>query len=96
MWIHEKNSIEEFWGKCKEHGERYIKELDKLMAKTRKKQTLVPVFRWAQSNSEVFIEVKLSHRFDSPGCLDKIEETEFDKILSVENRKILNFWFCLI
>ena len=27
-----------------------------------------PAFRWAQSGNEIFMEVKFSHRMDSPGC----------------------------
>lgn len=29
-----------------------------------------PAFRWAQSLTHVFLEVKFSTRFDSPACLD--------------------------
>lgn len=88
MWKQEQDSLENFWRQCKENGERYIKELDGLMAKSRKKQTVVPVFRWGQSLKEIFIEVKLSHRFDSPGCLEKISPEDYTEILNVENCRI--------
>ena len=28
---------------------------------------LVPAVRWAQSTEKIFLEVKFSHRFDTPG-----------------------------
>ena len=31
---------------------------------------LTPAFRWAQSASKIFLEIKFSHRFDTPGCLE--------------------------
>jgi len=33
-----------------------------------------PVIQWAQSMDKVFIEIKLSHRHDSPGCLEFFNE----------------------
>jgi hypothetical protein len=32
-------------------------------------QIMQPAFRWAQSKDTVFIEIKFSHRMDSPGIL---------------------------
>ena len=29
-----------------------------------------PAFQWAQSLNDIYIEIKFSHRFDSPGCLE--------------------------
>ena len=33
-------------------------------------QIISPSFKWAQSLNEIFIEIKFSHRFDSPGCIE--------------------------
>lgn len=33
-------------------------------------QKVIPVYQWAQSLDNIYIEVKFAHRFDSPGCLD--------------------------
>jgi hypothetical protein len=42
-------------------------------------QILEPAFRWAQSATNVYLDVKFSHRFDSPGCNDITDEgVEFE------------------
>ena len=33
-------------------------------------QIVTPATQWAQSMSEIFLEIKFSHRHDSPGCLE--------------------------
>ena len=33
-------------------------------------QKVVPAVQWAQNMSDIFLEVKFSHRHDSPGCLE--------------------------
>ena len=33
-------------------------------------QTVFPAFQWAQSMDDVFLELKFSHRHDTPGCLE--------------------------
>ena len=33
-------------------------------------QIISPAFKWAQNLNEIFIEIKFSHRFDSPGCIE--------------------------
>lgn len=33
-----------------------------------------PAIQWAQSMDNIFIQIKLSHRHDAPGCLELIEE----------------------
>jgi hypothetical protein len=33
-----------------------------------KMSTLAPAFQWAQSPNSTFLEIKFSHRLDSPGC----------------------------
>jgi len=43
-----------------------------------------PAFRWAQNKDYIMIEIKYSHRFDSPGCLEVEEllvDISYDKIL---------------
>ena len=49
-----------------------------------KAQEVVPVFKWAQSFTEVFIHVKYAHRHDAPSCL----ETFNKKFTQDENRLI--------
>lgn len=47
-------------------------------------QIVSPALRWAQSKDFITMEIKFSHRFDSPGCLE-LENLEtnisYDKIL---------------
>ena len=33
-------------------------------------QIISPAFQWAQSLNDIYIEIKFSHRLDSPGCLE--------------------------
>ena len=33
-------------------------------------QKVIPAVQWAQNMSDIFLEVKFSHRHDSPGCLE--------------------------
>ena len=40
-----------------------------------------PVYQWAQSKTNVFIQVKFAHRFSSPGCLQVAEEVDITKNL---------------
>lgn len=48
-----------------------ITNLEKISEiKNSKIQKITPVFKWAQSKSKIFINVKFAHRWDSPGCLD--------------------------
>ena len=69
-----------------------IKELDNLsvaISNALPKQTLYPVIKWAQSEKDLFVFFKLSHRFDAPGCLevhkDPIINFDFKNIKMVAN-----------
>lgn len=67
--------------------------------------TITPAFRWAQSLSHIFIEVKFAHRFDSPGSIEILQpDVEFeeksltlkaqtDKAKGVDNKFELNLDF---
>lgn len=47
-------------------------------------QVVQPFFRWAQNNDFVILEIKYSHRHDSPGCLELEDlrvDISYDKIL---------------
>ena len=50
------------------------KELNEIYNKYKYKkeeyQKVIPAVQWAQNMSHVFLEVKFSHRHDSPGCLE--------------------------
>jgi hypothetical protein len=46
------------------------KVLQALEGNGSKLQTIAPAFQWAQSPETVFLDIKFSHRFDSPGCLE--------------------------
>lgn len=46
------------------------------ISNAKKKQEIAPVMKWGQNASEVFIFLKLSHRFDAPGCLELIKDPE--------------------
>lgn len=64
-----------------------LKRIDVLIAKSKKPQVVLPVFKWGQSKTEVFIEIKLSHRFDAPGCLDSISNDDVHKFVKVEQSR---------
>ena len=50
------------------------KELNEIYNKYKYKkeeyQKVIPAVQWAQNMSHIFLEVKFSHRHDSPGCLE--------------------------
>ena len=50
------------------------KELNEIYNKYKYKkeeyQKVIPTVQWAQNMSHIFLEVKFSHRHDSPGCLE--------------------------
>ena len=68
---------------CKKLARDAVSRIDHLIAKSRRRQSVMPVFKWGQSNQEVFIEVKLSHRFDAPGCLESISSDEASQMVSL-------------
>lgn len=51
----------------KKKVEKLLQALDHNGAKV---QVVSPAFQWAQSPDTVYLDVKFSHRFDSPGCLE--------------------------
>ena len=69
--------------------------IDNLISLNKKKQKVSPVFKWGQSNEEIFMEIKLSHRFDSPGCIEKIETSEVDDIVQITEGNI-DLAYCFI
>jgi len=55
-------------------------------------QSVQPAFKWAQNKDFIIIEIKYSHRLDSPGCLE-LEDSKID----ISYDKILYFsGFCTI
>ena len=50
------------------------KELNEIYNKYKYKkeeyQKVIPAVQWAQNMSDIFLEIKFSHRHDSPGCLE--------------------------
>ena len=63
---------------------RDLDSLTQLMNNFKQKMEVAPVMKWGQSETEVHIFLKLSHRFDSPGCLDLLKEPE----MSFENNEL--------
>lgn len=56
--------------------QRNLKEIQKEFIYLNAKQKIIsPAFQWAQSMENIFIEIKYSSRFDSPGC-QEIERIE--------------------
>lgn len=54
-------------------GNQVKKQIDTVVnyASSKKQiQTITPVFSWAQSQGNIFIQVKFAHRHDAPGCLE--------------------------
>ena len=51
--------------------ERQLNDIYNKYKYTKKEyQKVIPAVQWAQSMTEIFLEVKFSHRHDSPGCLE--------------------------
>ena len=50
----------------------YKKKLERIskVLEVTKEQTASPAFQWAQSSEWLLLDVKFTHRFDAPGCLD--------------------------
>ena len=41
-----------------------------MVSSVKKSHVVQPVFKWGQSEKNILILVKFSHKFDAPGCLD--------------------------
>lgn len=54
------------------------------ISNAKKKQEIAPVMKWGQNANEVFIFLKLSHRFDAPGCLELIKDPD----VKVQERRL--------
>ena len=61
---------------------RELENLKNLISQKKKKQAIIPVFKWGQNKKKTFLFIKLSHRFDAPGCLEFSDEKPFLKIHS--------------
>ena len=73
---------------CKIKHQKTIQDLDLLIARSKKTQVLVPVFKWGQNKEEIFMEIKMSHRFDAPGCLESYEPSQVDELVQIKDGKI--------
>lgn len=62
-----------------------LERITNTLSSKREKQIVVPVFQWGQSKDSILLQVKLSHRFGSPGCLDVTS----DPVFNVESNKLL-------
>jgi hypothetical protein len=49
-------------------------------------QVVSPAYQWAQSPTKIFLDIKFSHRLDSPGCLEVR-----DPVVTITDTK-LNFY----
>ena len=47
-------------------------------------QIVSPAYQWAQSPSMLYLDVKFSHRLDSPGCLEVVNPN----VLITENKLV--------
>lgn len=61
-----------------------VEHLAVTISNFRPKMEVAPVMKWGQSDDEVHVFLKLSHRFDSPGCLELTKEPE----VSVEGDRL--------
>ena len=51
--------------------EKELKEIyNKYKYKKEEYQKVIPAVQWAQNMTHIFLEIKFSHRHDSPGCLE--------------------------
>lgn len=62
-----------------------LERITNTLSSKREKQIVVPVFQWGQSKDSIVLQVKLSHRFGSPGCLDVTS----DPVFNVDSNKLL-------
>lgn len=53
-----------------------LEALSVTISNSKPKMEVAPVMKWGQSHTEVHIFLKLSHRFDSPGCLELTVEPD--------------------
>ena len=66
------------------YDETYISRLRKTASIANAHQIVEPTISWAQDLRHVYMEVKLAHRFDAPGCANhtdtviKISEKSID------------------
>ena len=44
-----------------------LETLSKRVAALQAQQRVAPAFKWGQNRTDVFLQVKLSHRFEAPG-----------------------------
>ena len=77
---------------CKKLAKDAIGKIDSLIVESKTKQFVVPVFKWGQSNEEIFIEIKLSHRFDSPGCLETIKTDKTEEMVTIKESNFIYFF----
>jgi hypothetical protein len=87
FWTLNNKEINAKFEVCKKLAKDAVARIDNLIALSKKKQSVLPVFKWGQSKQEIFMEVKLSHRFDAPGCLESIDSKEVDKMIKIENSR---------
>ena len=52
-----------------------LSELEQRLKPKKEPQNVRPVFKWGQTYRKIFINLKYSHRFDAPGCLDVYNQT---------------------
>ena len=62
-----------------------LNELEQKLKPKQEPQNVRPVFKWGQTYRKVFINLKYSHRFDAPGCLDIYNQTL--KLISLDKIK---------
>jgi len=77
-------------------SKRNLDKLVQILDSHGKVSLVSPAFQWAQSPSFVFLDVKFSHRLDSPGCLElkdmqvsiSDKKLEFSGLCSRSNQRI--------
>lgn len=62
-----------------------LEEIKQMISEKKIRQEIHPVLKWGQSDSHVYIYLKLSHRFSSPGCIDVTSQPLF----LINEKKIL-------
>lgn len=91
FWNLDNPKINKAFQICKKLAEFQISKLDVLISESKPKQFVTPVFKWGQSNEEIFIEIKLSHRFDSPGCLESIKAEKVEEMVTIKDCRVYYF-----
>lgn len=62
---------------------RSLSKLISVLGVEKDPQILKPSFRWAQSLSHIYLDIKFSHRMDAAGCIEV-----YDKVIDIKENSV--------